>query len=146
MDLIQIKWFWWFYKVRTSGDEHFAKGDSRYYKHDSSNQWHGPGEVIGHEGKQLLIKHGATYIQVHSRRLSHAVSSKQNKFADRANDGNLESPRVITTNNVMFHTDSSGDKQSPVSDDMDMVNDNRDLTSYVIMLSWNLLHKKLMKL
>ena len=44
----------------------------------------------------------------------------------------------------MFHTDSSEDKQSPVSDDM--VNDNKDLTSYdVIMLSWNLLHKKLMK-
>lgn len=79
--------------------------------------------------------------------MSHAVSSKQNKFVDRANDGNLESPPVITTNNVMFHTDSSEDKQSPVSDDMDMMNDNRDLTSYdVIMLSWNLLHKKLMKL
>ena len=76
--------------------------------------------------------------------MSHTVSSKQSKFADRANDGNLESPPVVTTNNVMFHTDSSEDKQSPVSDDM--VNDNKDLTSYdVIMLSWNLLHKKLMK-
>ena len=41
----------------------------------------------------------------------------------------LESPQVITTINAMFDTDISEDELSPVSDDIIMVKDNRDLSS-----------------
>ena len=44
-------------QIRTSGDEHFETGDSLYCKRESNNQWHGPDKVIGHEGKQVLVKH-----------------------------------------------------------------------------------------
>ena len=44
---------------------------------------------------------------------------------------NLESAPVIRTINAGLDTDTSKDEQSPVTDDMDMVNDNRDLSSNV---------------
>ena len=107
------------HQIRTSGDAHCVAGDSVYYKLKNSNQWHGPGKVIGHEGKQVLVKHGATYIWVHSCRLTHAISSDQNETADRADDENLESPPVVTTDNSMFDTDISKDEPPPVSDYME---------------------------
>ena len=69
-------------------------------------------------------------------RLSHAVSSDLNKIADITIDENLESAPVITTNNQAFDTDSSNDEQSSMPDDIDMVNDNRDLSSNVELESF----------
>ena len=61
--------------------------------------------------------------------MSHAVSSDQNEIVDRANDKNLESCPVFTTNYLMFDTSKDEDEQQPVPDDMDMMNDNMDLSS-----------------
>ena len=35
------------HQIRTSGDEYYITGDVVYYKRENSNQWHGPGTVIG---------------------------------------------------------------------------------------------------
>ena len=36
-----------------------------FTKEKNSEQWHGPGRVIGEDGKQILVKHGFTYERVH---------------------------------------------------------------------------------
>ena len=34
-------------------------GDIVYYKRVYDRQWYGPGEVIGVDGQQILVKHGS---------------------------------------------------------------------------------------
>ena len=34
-------------------------GDSVFYKRNNSNEWKGPGTVIGQDGQQVLVKHGS---------------------------------------------------------------------------------------
>ena len=34
-----------------------------------------PGQVIGCDGKQILVKHGGTFVRVHSTRLTQPVNS-----------------------------------------------------------------------
>ena len=41
-----------------------------FYKINNEQRWHGPGQVIGRDGKQVLVKHGGTFVRVHSTRLS----------------------------------------------------------------------------
>ena len=44
-------------------------GDSVFYKRNGENKWRGPGNVIGRDGKQVLVRHGGTYVRVYSCRL-----------------------------------------------------------------------------
>ena len=56
--------------VRSSPVENLVNGDNVYYKRNDSKEWRGPGVVIGRDGKQVLVKHGGTYIRVHTCRLT----------------------------------------------------------------------------
>ena len=47
----------------------YELGDEVYYKRNYSNQWKGPGTVIGKENKQVIVKHGGQHIRVHPCRL-----------------------------------------------------------------------------
>ena len=40
-----------------------------FYKRNLWDRWLGPGTIIGWEHKQVLVKHGGTYVRVHSCRL-----------------------------------------------------------------------------
>lgn len=63
------------HQVRTSDVDDLVNGDNVFYKRRDSDQWHGPGIVIGMDGKQVLVRHGGTYVRVHTCRLQHAVPS-----------------------------------------------------------------------
>ncbi|XP_057314680.1 uncharacterized protein LOC130655883 [Hydractinia symbiolongicarpus] len=57
------------HQTRTSGDDRFETGDKVFYKRNTSNAWKGPGSVIGQDDKQVLIKHGSSYVRVHPCRI-----------------------------------------------------------------------------
>ena len=60
------------HNVRSSSVEDVTNGDEVYYKRNDDYKWHGPGKVIGRDGKQVLVKHGGVYVRVHSFRLCRA--------------------------------------------------------------------------
>ena len=57
------------HQIRSGGSERFETGDMVYFKRPNVDRWMGPGSVIGRENKQILVKHGGTYIRVHPCKL-----------------------------------------------------------------------------
>mgnify|MGYP001795813812 CR=1 FL=1 len=119
------------HQIRTSGDDYYTTGELVYYKRENSNQWHGPGTVIGQDGKQILVKHGSTYVRVHSCRLTHAVECDQNEITDKSNHDISKSQAVaidnlnLHNNAVVYDTDSSEDEQLHSIDNVDN-NENKN--------------------
>ena len=52
------------HQVRTGITQSYKNGDA-FYKRNLFDRWLGPGIVIGWEYKQVLVKHGSTYVRVH---------------------------------------------------------------------------------
>ena len=51
-------------KTRISTSKAFQSGDQVFYKRSDSGYWKGPGTVIGHDNKQVLVRHGGIYVRV----------------------------------------------------------------------------------
>ena len=60
--------------VRSTLSENVVNGDEVFYKRNDRSEWHGPGIVIGRDGKQILVRHGGTYVRVHACRLNRSVT------------------------------------------------------------------------
>ena len=60
-------------KTRVSAAIVYQRGDLIYFKREASNQWKGPGTVIRHENKQILVKYGVRYITVNACQLQPAT-------------------------------------------------------------------------
>ena len=56
------------YQVRNGITQSYTNGNV-FYKRNICDRWLGPGTVIGWEHKQVLVKHGDTYVRVHLCRL-----------------------------------------------------------------------------
>lgn len=50
--------------------EFVNNGDFVYYKRENSNEWKGPGKVVGCDGKIILVKHGSNMYRVHDSRIT----------------------------------------------------------------------------
>ena len=71
------------HNIRESTVYDVENGQEVYYKRNDSNKWHGPGVVIGRDGKQILVKHGGVYVRVHSYRLRKLpIELKPSKVTD----------------------------------------------------------------
>lgn len=57
-------------QTRTYNDINYVTGDRVYYKRLGSDEWRGPGIVIGQDGVVVFVRHGGTYVRVHKCRLS----------------------------------------------------------------------------
>ncbi|KAK3874911.1 hypothetical protein Pcinc_020228 [Petrolisthes cinctipes] len=58
------------HNIRSSDLNDIQNGDEVFYKRNDSHEWHGPGVVIGRDGKQILVRHGGVYVRVHVCRLA----------------------------------------------------------------------------
>ena len=76
------------HNVRTSGNVKYVTGDSVFYKKNDSNKWKGPGNIIGKDGQQVVVKHGSVYVRVHPCRLT--LKSTQVQPTDFEDSGQLE--------------------------------------------------------
>ena len=64
--------------VREASATKYYTGDRVLYKRDVSNEWKGPGTVIGQDGSKVLIKHGPYTVSVHPCRV--VLKSETNKL------------------------------------------------------------------
>ena len=60
------------HNIRVTDSHLINNGDNVYYKRNNEHEWHGPGVVIGRDGKIFLIKHGGALVRVHECRLTSA--------------------------------------------------------------------------
>ena len=95
----------------------YLPGDIVYYNRNDSNQWKGPGTVLGHENKQILVKHGGVYIRVHACRLQHAQNSQMTSAKE-----NIESQNSGIVENKKEPLDISGDSDIEINNEIDQVN------------------------
>ena len=52
------------HKTRLSNSKVFQSGDQVFYKRSDSGYWKGPGTVIGHDNKQVFVRHRGIYVCV----------------------------------------------------------------------------------
>ena len=81
------------HQIRPDFAQSYSNGDLVYYKRNESPRWLGPGSVIGTENKQILVKHGGSYVRVHQSRLkkySSNVDVPHDKSAESLNRSNAE--------------------------------------------------------
>ena len=71
-----------------------------YYKQNDDDRWHGPGVVIGKDGKHVIVNHGGVYVRVHIFWLQHAKNSENQDVVQQ-----LKS-------RVSYNTDEKNDKVS----------------------------------
>ena len=53
------------HQVRTGITQSYKNGDVVFHKRNLCDRWLGPGTFIGWEHKQVLVKHGGTYVRVY---------------------------------------------------------------------------------
>ena len=70
----------------------YCSGDCVYYKRNNSSDWHGPANVVGHIGNQVLIKHGGSLIRMHPCKviLKELADSDVNKETSQPSQSELQ--------------------------------------------------------
>lgn len=97
--------------------EFISNGDYVYYKREDSNEWKGPGKVVGQDGKVILVRHGSNLIRVHNSRITKCNYKIQDCSQNKTSNDSL--PDKVNTSacasiggtpyNQMFDTDSDDD-------------------------------------
>ena len=98
-------------------ENHFENGDSVYYKRESSNEWKGPGKVIGQDGKVVIIKHGLYTIRAHSSRViktsyEFSEDNSSNNTHNRNNDTVIQREEFDTRKQWEYDEDNVEDIQN----------------------------------
>ena len=87
------------HQIRPSLVQIYNNGDRVYFKRNESQVWMGPGTVIGWEAKQVLVKHGSSYVRVHPCRLMHCSANVEKTFTDDEVQGQVECMKHNGNNN-----------------------------------------------
>ena len=91
-----------------------------YYKHESSNQWKGPGSVIGIENQTIMLKHGGSYVKVHPCHVMPENSEFQGKQSTNYKE-------IDTSEETKSEQDSFEMNNSDQSDENDTLNSNKSV-------------------
>ena len=82
--------------IRSTPMENLQNGDEVYFKRNDSTQWKGPGIIIGRDGKQVLVRHGGTYVRVHTCRLAKVPIESLDLGGNECKDTNpINRPEVV---------------------------------------------------
>ena len=109
------------HNIRTSGDVKYITGDQVYYKRKDSSEWKGPGNVLGQDGQQILIKHGSYYVRVHPCRVKLVNAGNLNDGSHKEGDSDEEKSqsnheeRPILNTPVQYH-ESSEESENEMDD------------------------------
>ena len=95
----------------------YFTGDIVYYKGINSNEWKGPGTVIGQDGQQVLVKHGGSYVRVHPCRLLLEQAAFGQPMVD-----NQDEEELINVQQSQTETNFESDEDDKVASD-DPVNE-----------------------
>ena len=123
------------HQIRTSGDDTYTIGDLVFYKRANGEQWHGPGTVIGQDGKQILVKHSFTYMRVHTCKVARAINSDQNEIHRtnhdyRKNSSNNESKSSQLKSRAIEIDSSDEELENPLNNshiNIGAINQNNDI-------------------
>ena len=96
--------------VRTYTENEINIGESVYYKRKDSDRWRGPAKVIGHDGKNLILKYGGIVITVHLCRVVtvHDAEKMTNESVEESSTSTNHETNNVTppTNNRMVTSTS----------------------------------------
>ena len=67
------------HNVRENKASDVVMGDHVFYKRKDSNEWRGPGSVIGREGSQILVRHGGMIVRVNAVSLKKSPKNISNQ-------------------------------------------------------------------
>ena len=79
--------------IQSAFPQKYTNSDLVYFKRNESEKWMGPGTVIGWEAKQVLIKHGGTYVRVHPCQLMYHLNQIEQPVVNSDSD-TVENPEV----------------------------------------------------
>ena len=91
-----------------------------YYKKSDSPQWSGPGTVIGQDSVVVFVRHGGTYVRVHSSRI---------KLVQHNDITGSDIPAQLNSHNTDNTTDKNIDKNPDTC--IDYEDDNVKINDYV---------------
>ena len=107
-------------QIRPTGKQ-FHTGDKVYYKKTDSPLWKGPGTVIGQDSVVVFIRHGGTYVRVHSSRIRKVNEEEIKDDSNVAIPQNENDPQTQNDNYVDFEeqTDPHAENNDPAGQDND---------------------------
>ena len=100
-------------QIRPSPD-HCESGDKIYYKRPDSQEWKGPGVVIGQDGPIVFVRHGGMVVRVHKCRLRKVNQPETDNELQHDNVDPDHQPRDEPTQN---HQDNNSDHDDQIGTD-----------------------------
>ena len=88
--------------IRSTEIKDIKNGDDVFYKRNDAHKWHGPGQVIGYDGKSVLVKHGGTYVRAHTTRLAKMPGKIDSDFTKSQDEVSIDDTRseVLKENEI----------------------------------------------
>ena len=97
--------------VRETNSVDVGVGEEVYYKRQDSNEWKGPGVVIGRDGKTIFVKHGGVYLRVHVCRLARVPSGGAQVDSDEEKPSESEKCDVETDRKAVCDCDDDKERE-----------------------------------
>ena len=120
--------------TRTYSDVKYFTGNIDHYKRNNSNEWKGPGTVIGQDGQQVLVKHGGSYVRVHPCHLLLEQAAFGQPIVDSQDNEELNKVQQIASQTERNFESDDYDKvasDDPMNEQVEMELENEGLDNLI---------------